>query len=184
MFHVGIWNFYFWNFYLRIFFLCLLDNLKTFYLMEEISAFEKFELQLDSTAKDFLKETAKWAYFLSIIGFIGIGFLLLFAIFAGTIFSTMGSSMPGMGAYGSSFGAAIGAVYFVMAALYFFPVYYLFKFSSNAKKAFRDNDSVALTESFGYLKSHYKFFGILMIILLAIYALFFVFAILGGIMGR
>ncbi|AXB55320.1 DUF5362 family protein [Flavobacterium fluviale] len=151
--------------------------------MEEISAFEKFELQLDSTAKDFLKETAKWAYFLSIIGFIGIGFLLLIAVFAGTIFSALGT-MQGMGGMGASFGAAMGAAYFLMAALYFFPVYYLFKFSSNAKKAFRDNDSAALTESFGYLKSHYKFFGILMIILLSIYALFFVFAILGGLMGR
>ena len=48
--------------------------------MEETSAFEKFELQLDSTAKDFVKEIAKWAYFLSIIGFIGIGFLLLIAV--------------------------------------------------------------------------------------------------------
>lgn len=151
--------------------------------MEETSAFEKFELQLDSTAKDFLKEAAKWAYFLSIIGFIGIGFLALIAVFAGTLFSRF-NSMPGMAAYGGSFGTMIGVIYFLMAALYFFPVYYLFKFSSNAKKAFRDNDSQALTESIGYLKSHYKFFGILMIILLALYALMFVFAILAGIMGK
>ncbi|SFD71538.1 DUF5362 family protein [Flavobacterium phragmitis] len=152
--------------------------------MEETSAFEKFELQLDTTAKDFVKEIAKWAYFLSIIGFIGIGLLLIIAVFAGAIFSAMGSTMPGMGAYGGSFGAAMGAIYFLMAAFYFFPVYYLFKFSSNAKKAFRDNDSEALTSSFGYLKSHYKFIGILMIVLLAIYALFFLFAVLGGLMAR
>ena len=38
--------------------------------MEENSVFEKFELQFDQTAKDFLRETAKWAYFLSIIGFV------------------------------------------------------------------------------------------------------------------
>ncbi len=151
--------------------------------MEETSAFEKFELQLDTTAKDFVQEIAKWAYFLSIIGFIGIGLLLLIAVFAGTIFSAMGSTMPGMGAYGGSFGAAMGAIYFLMAAFYFFPVYYLFKFSSSAKKAFRDNDSEALTSSFGYLKSHYKFIGILMIVLLAIYALIFVFAVLGGLMA-
>ncbi|MBZ4036615.1 DUF5362 family protein [Flavobacterium sp. 17A] len=152
--------------------------------MEETSAFEKFELQLDSTAKDFLKETAKWAYFLSILGFIGLGFLVLIAIFAGAIFSTVGNSMPGMGAYGSSFGAMMTFAYLLMAALYFFPIYYLYKFSSNAKKAFRDNDSGALTDSFGYLKSHYKFIGVLMVVLLAIYALIFVFAILAGLMGR
>ncbi|WP_338840655.1 DUF5362 family protein [Flavobacterium ginsenosidimutans] len=152
--------------------------------MEEKSIFEKFELQLDSTAKDFLKETAKWAYFLSILGFIGVGFFILIAIFAGAIFSAMGNSMQGMGVYGGSFGAAMGAFYFVMAVLYFFPVYFLFKFSSNAKKAFANNDSESLTESLGYLKSHYKFIGVLMIVCLALYALFFVFAIFGAIMGR
>lgn len=152
--------------------------------MEETSVFEKFELQLDSTAKEFLKETAKWAYFLSILGFIGIGFLVLIAVFAGTIFSAMGNSMQGMGMYSGSFGVIMGAVYFIIALLYFFPVYYLFKFSTNAKKAFANNDSESLTESLSYLKSHYKFIGILMIVCLALYALTFVFAIFGAMMAR
>jgi hypothetical protein len=40
--------------------------------------------------------------------------------------------------------------------LYFFPVYYLNKFASNAKAAFKNNDSETLTTSLEYLKSHYK----------------------------
>ena len=39
----------------------------------EKKAFENFELQLNESAKGFLKEAAKWAYFLSILGYIGIG---------------------------------------------------------------------------------------------------------------
>ena len=54
--------------------------------MEETSVFEKFELHLSQSAKDFLRETAKWAYIVSIIGFIGIAFLVLMALFAGTLF--------------------------------------------------------------------------------------------------
>lgn len=150
--------------------------------MEETSVFEKFELQLDQTAKDFLKETAKWAYFLSIVGFVGIGLMLVIAVFAGTIFASMGSAMGG--AFGSSFGAAMGFVYVFIAAIYFFPVYYLFKFSVNAKRAFRDNDSEALSNSLGYLKSHYKFIGIFMAAILALYALIFVFGIIGALFGR
>ncbi|MFD1601681.1 hypothetical protein ACFSJW_16680 [Flavobacterium artemisiae] len=150
--------------------------------MEETSVFEKFELQLDHAAKDFLKETAKWAYFLSILGYVGIGFLLIFAVFAGTLFSALGSGFGGIG--GSSFGFIMGFVYFAMAAIYFFPVYYLNKFASNAKRAFRDNDSEALTTSFQYLKSHYKFIGIFVLILLSLYGLILVFAILGGLLGR
>lgn len=151
--------------------------------MEETSVFEKFELQLDQTAKEFLKETAKWAYFLSILGFVGIGLMLLVAVFAGSLFASMGS-MPGMGAMGGSFGTIMGVFYFFIAALYFFPVYYLNKFASNAKKAFKDNDTEALTVSLGYLKSHYKFIGILMLSILVLYAIIFVFGILGALLGR
>ncbi|KAF2333076.1 DUF5362 family protein [Flavobacterium daemonense] len=152
--------------------------------MEETSVFENFEMQLDHSAKDFLQETAKWAYFLSILGFVGIGLFALIAVFAGAFFSAMGSAMPGMGVYGSSFGALMSFFYLFIGAIYFFPVYYLFKFSSNAKRAFRENDSEALTSSLGYLKSHYKFIGILMVSILALYALFFVLAIFGGLLGR
>lgn len=152
--------------------------------MEETSVFEKFEMQLDSTAKDFLREATKWAYFLAIMGFIGIAFLVIIAIFAGAIFSTMASTVPGMGIYGGSFGAIISFVYLLLAVLYFFPVYYLFKFASNGKRAFRESDSEALTASFGYLKSHYKFVGIFTIILLSLYGLIIVFAALGGLLAR
>ena len=151
--------------------------------MEETSVFEKFDLQLDLTAKDFIKETAKWAYFLSILGYVGIGLLVIIAVFAGTLFSALGVGLGG-GIQGGAFGLMMGFVYFAMAAIYFFPVYYLHKFASNAKKAFRDNDSEALTTSFQYLKSHYKFIGIFVLILLALYGLLIVFAVLGGLFGR
>ncbi|MCD0471129.1 hypothetical protein [Flavobacterium sp. JAS] len=149
--------------------------------MEEASVFENFELQLDQSAKDFLKEIAKWAYFLSILGFVAIGLMIVFAFFAGTVFTSMGNSVPAMG---SSFGAIMGFFYFFIAALYFFPVYYLNKFATNAKKAFRDNDSEALSASFGYLKSHYKFIGIMTLSILVLYGLIFAFGIFGALLGR
>ena len=151
--------------------------------MEENSVFEKFELHLDQYAKDFLKETAKWAYFLSIVGFVGIAFLVIIALCVGFFFSTMGNLVPAMSAMGGSFGMVFTVIYLVIAVIYFFPVYYLFKFASNAKKAFRDNDSEALTSSLEYLKSHYKFFGILTLAILVLYGLIFVLAILRGLMG-
>jgi hypothetical protein len=167
-----------------IFFLCLFLNQKHILQMEENSVFEKFELQLDQSAKDFLKETAKWAYFLSILGFVGIGLMMLIAVFAGTFFAAMGTAIPGASAMGSSFGVVMGIVYFIIAAIYFFPVYYLFKFASNAKKAFRDNDTEALTSSLGYLKSHYKFIGIFMLAILVLYGLIFVLSMFGALLGR
>lgn len=151
--------------------------------MEETSVFEKFELHLSQSAKDFLKETAKWAYIISIIGFIGIAFLVIAALFAGTLFSTLGNTIPGMGGMGGSLGLIIGVFYFALAAIYFFPVYYLNKFAVNGKKAFRENDSEALTNSLEYLKSHYKFIGIFTLSIVILYGAIFVFAILGSLFG-
>lgn len=141
--------------------------------MEEHPIIENFEMQLHQTAKDFLKETAKWAYFLSILGFVGIGFMVFAALFAGTLLSAMGKMNPAMGMMGSSFGMAMAAVYLLIAALYFFPVYYLNKFASNAKAAIRENNSERLTVSLQYLKSHYKFIGIMTLVVFSMYLLMF-----------
>ena len=43
--------------------------------MEEKSQFETFELNLSNSIQGMLKETTNWTFFLSIIGFIGIGHL-------------------------------------------------------------------------------------------------------------
>ena len=141
--------------------------------MDEQSVIGNFEMKLNESAKDFLKETAKWAYFLSIIGYIGIGFIVLISLFAGTIFSAMGRTNSMLGFAGSSFGIFITFLYIVMAVVYFFPVYYLNKFAANAKAALRDNDSEVLITSLGYLKSHYKYIGIMTVIIFSLYLFMF-----------
>lgn len=149
--------------------------------MEEHSVTEHFEMKLSTTAKDFLQETAKWAYFLSILGYIGIGLIIFAALFAGTLFSAMAKMNPAMGMMGSSFGIVMAFVYFLIAVLYFFPVYYLNKFASNAKLAFKNNDSDALTTSLEYLKSHYKYIGIMTLVVFSLYLFMFVGMIVAGI---
>ena len=90
---------------------------------------EVIELHLNDSAKGFLRETAKWAYFLSILGYIMVGFIVVAAIFAGAIFTTIGHMMPveQMGMFSSAFGIIMTVVYLLLAALYFFPIYYLNK---------------------------------------------------------
>ena len=149
--------------------------------MEEHSITENLEMKLNESAKDFLKETAKWAYFLSILGYVGIGFIVLAGLFAGTLFSAMGKMNPAMSSMGSSFGIIMAVVYLLIAALYFFPVYYLNKFASNAKIACATNDSDKLTISFQYLKSHYKFIGIMTLVVFSLYLLMIIGAIIGGV---
>jgi len=134
---------------------------------------------VDHLASAYLGETARWAKFLAIVGFIFCGLLALFALFAGSIFS---AAMRGFGGGGIAFGggAVLTVVYLLLALLYFFPCLYLFRFASKMQVALGNNDQQQLSESFKNLKSCYRFMGILMIIILGFYALVLIVTIIGA----
>jgi hypothetical protein len=133
---------------------------------------------LSSAARGYLLEIAKWGKFLSIVGFIFVGLMVLFGLFFGTI---MGATMaPVGGAFGPAGAGAAGIIYILMALLYIMPIYYLYKYSTEAKNSLMSNNNPGLESALGNLKSHYKFMGIFTIVILSIYALFFVIAIVGG----
>ena len=127
------------------------------------------EIGLTRIGIKYIKESANWAQFLSILGFIVIGFMLLGSIFAGTMFSQF-----------DEFGVLpfpsflFGLIYLIVAIIYFFPIYYLYKFSSEVKRAINLKNSMALESGLKNLKSHYKFLGIATIVVLAIYILAFI----------
>ncbi len=120
-------------------------------------------MSLSNLSKTYLNETSKWTRFLAIVGFV----MLAIMIIAGFSMSII------MNAFGSndfdSLGFATGIPYLFIGALYFFPIYYLYKFSTNIKAALYDNNDGSEEKAFENLKSHYKFMGILMIVLLAFY---------------
>ena len=140
-----------------------------------------FELQVDHQSNAYLRETAKWAKFLSIIGFIGCALIILVGIFAGSVMATTMGDMAG--GFGSGMGVVMAVVYILFALLAFFPYLYLYRFANQMQVALRNNDQAALTTSFGNLKSCFKFVGILTIIILAFYALALVFGVLGATMA-
>jgi uncharacterized membrane protein len=132
-------------------------------------------LKLNNYAKEFLKETAKWAYFLAIVGFIGVGLMILMALFMGAVFS----ALPETTDIPFNMGPFFTILYLIFAGLYFFPVLYLYRFANKMKMALARNDEDVLTNSFESLKSHYKFMGIMTIVLLAFYALIFILGLFG-----
>ena len=145
--------------------------------MEHNSSFDSFELQFTPVAQGFLRETAKWARFLSIVGFI---FICLYVLLALMMFAMGGAmdaasenmdGMGGMGMMGAVGGAAMGVIYLICALIYFFPILYLYRFASNTLSALDSNNTDQLTNGLENLKSHYKFMGILMCIALIFIAL-------------
>ena len=148
---------------------------------DQKSSFDSFELQLTQQSLAFLKEIAKWATFLSIVGFIGLGFMLLAGIFVMAAGSKISEAQAAMGQASPFPMAAIGFVYLIASVLYFFPIMYLYKFASNTKDALASNNTEKLTAAFSNLKSHYKFLGILTIISIAFVILAFIFGIVAGV---
>ncbi len=139
-------------------------------------------LQLTPLSLDYLNQTRKWTYFLSIIGFIFCGLLALAGLFFGSIMTSLdhftseftgGSSMA---ALGSGF---MTVFYLVVAFLIFIIYRYLFRFSVHLKTALASNENIALEDSFKNLKSYWKITGIITIIALVFYAIAFLFALIG-----
>lgn len=142
------------------------------------------ELELETAARDYLLEAAKWGKFLSIVGFIFTGLMVVASFFVGTIFSSMndlqgiegGEDLGGLAMLG---GGVITFFYLLVALLYFVPTFYFYRFSTNTKAAIENGSSTDLTAGLGNLKSCFKFWGIFTIVILGFYALMFLFGLLG-----
>jgi len=146
----------------------------------EISLIEtENQLVINESTRGYLTEIRKWANFLSIVGFVFVGLMALMSIFLGVLFSIipkpeMGFPLPT---------ALFAVFYFLLTALYFFPVYYLYQFSVKLKHALLGKATDMLESSFRFLKSHYKFIGILTIIFLALYPIMIIVMIIIGAKG-
>lgn len=123
---------------------------------------------LTDQAFRYLDSGARWARFLAIVGYVGIGLMVLAALFA----VVAGASYGRRGMYGSDVPVALmGFLYIIMAVLYFFPIHYLYNFATKAREAFVRRDAKTLEAAMRFMSLHYQFLGILMIIVLSLYGL-------------
>lgn len=138
----------------------------------------KSQLEVDSVAANYLSETAKWGKFLAIVGFVFTAIIILAGLFFTVAISSMG------GYYGSVFaglGPVIGIFYIAIGAIYLYPCLCLYRFSTKMKAALLVSDQETLNEAFNQHRKMYKFFGIITIIVLGLYALIFIFGGLAAI---
>lgn len=124
-----------------------------------------FDFGIDETAKEHLRESAKWGKFLAIVSFISFGLILLFAL--GALLLAQGAEQTGV---------FVG--YTIVALLYFYPMWTLYKFSSLSKQAVNTGNQQQLTEAFRHLKNMLKFLGIVTIIGMALVGLSLVFGVI------
>jgi hypothetical protein len=156
--------------------------------MEQNQDSTLFGMSLDQTGKTQLAEAAKWAKFLSIMGFIFCGLIVLMGVFFGSFFSMFSGELNRNSPYGDisasrGVGAMAAIMYILMALIYFFPCLFLFRFATKMKTALASNDQETLNTSFQNLKATFRFIGILTIILLSFWVLALIFGLLGAATG-
>ena len=137
------------------------------------------QITLNSNSKSFLREISRWAFFFSILGFISIAFLLIGAVLIGTLYAPMINMLAGQQGL-PAIGFSVAATYFLSALLYVIPVWYLFKFSRKMKLALATKNDDELADAFENLKSHFKFIGVLTIIVISLYVLLIGFSLIAG----
>jgi hypothetical protein len=160
--------------------------------MEQNQDTSLFGINVDQAGKSHLADTAKWAKFLAVFGFIICGLIVIIGIFFGSFFSMFSSQLGGDNPYsdiggspgfGSAMGSAMAIIYVIMALIYFFPCLYLFRFATKMKTALASNDQLVLNTSFQNLKAAFRFVGILTIIGMAFWLLAIIVGLLGAATG-
>lgn len=117
---------------------------------------------------------AKWATFLAVLGFIGLGIMVILALFTlllGSTFANFTTLKGGTVIY--------AAIFIILAVLYYFPLSYLYRAAKELKASVYSVSQDLLTSGFKNLKLHFRFIGILAIVMLSIYALIFIAGMIG-----
>lgn len=134
--------------------------------------------QLSAQSLRWLYDAARWAKFIAIVAFIGLGLLVIVGFVIG----------PAINALNNEFesaplpfpGTLFGVIYLVVSLIYFFPFLFLYQFANGVTIAYKTNDEEKLNASLVYIKKHFNYIGVLLIILLSLYALLFIIGILGA----
>lgn len=124
-------------------------------------------LQISEQTAVVLSQSARWAKFLSIVGFVMTGFMILASFILPGLLARNTYAMPDM--VFPVQGLRINFI--IMAVLLFIPCLFLFRFSTRMKEALENNRQDLFEDSFQNLKSTFKFYGIVTIIVLSIYTL-------------
>ncbi|RYZ56449.1 MAG: hypothetical protein EOO14_12315 [Chitinophagaceae bacterium] len=143
-----------------------------------------FSLTIDPLTKAHLAETAKWARFLAIVGFVFLLLLILVGVYSAFTLNRFEESYRELGGgvsdgITSSAGTGMAVVYTIMAVIWFFPLLFTFRFANQMRNALQGNNQELLTTAFQNLKVCFRYLGIVTVIFLVMIALSLLFGIMG-----
>ncbi|QNK61927.1 hypothetical protein H7F33_15380 [Pedobacter sp. PAMC26386] len=135
-------------------------------------------LWITEDIRSYIYDAAKWTRFLSIVGFVLTAMCVMSAFSVAPMLEALSKTMPGNPML--KLGPAVWTiVYLLFALLQFYPSFLLYKFSTSANKAVLFADQPSLGEAISKLKSFFKFWGILTLVIISLYILMIVLVIAG-----
>lgn len=148
--------------------------------MEETVIYKKKEtpMLVSDVSKKQLKEISSWATFFAILGFVGVGLMALVAILIVVVVPLIPTD--GSNSFAMYPTTLIGGVYLVIAVVYFFPVLYLFRFATKMKSALLDSNILKVDDAFINMKSHFRYMGIMTIVIISLYILAAIIVVIMG----
>lgn len=119
---------------------------------------------------DQLARTKPWVRLMSVLLFVGAGFLVLAAI-AMFVVGAIGAGTTGMrnAAMGAGMGVGLGAFYLVLAVLYIFPGMKLWKYASRIEHLIQSNQELDLVSALSEQRAFWKFAGIAAVLCIVLY---------------
>jgi magnesium-transporting ATPase (P-type) len=126
---------------------------------------EERKIEIGPESLNHLNSMWKWTMFLSILGFIFLGLLIIAGVVTSTFLTAFKTQEANLG-IPESF---MIIILIVIAAIYFFPVFFLFRFSRNTRDAIQNLDKRKLEKAFRNLRIYFTYIGIMVIVVLSIY---------------
>jgi uncharacterized membrane protein YdbT with pleckstrin-like domain len=121
------------------------------------------ELQVDQPASKNLTDAARWAKFLSIVGFVFIGLLIIFFLaMQSAITSALAEYVPAFSA-SYSFGILLGVVVVAVGIICVLMIF-LFRASTLIRKGIETKNQETFNNGLASLKAYFTMYGILTII--------------------
>ncbi len=143
--------------------------------IEQEAIFET-DLQLDIESRTYLKEAAKWARFLGILGFIGSGFILLAILTiwysSSQAFGLLGSSSLALASMGMGI---LIFIYLLLAVISFFIALFTFRFGQRTSRALLNDQQMDLKSGLSNLRFIFRTYGIMAITYISIMILAIIF---------
>jgi len=121
-------------------------------------------LRITSSLRQNWHAASRWGLFFAVLGFLYLG-LLLFTMFS-------------VASLGGTEAAIMIFMVLMIGTFVFIPTWFMFQFSQNIQKGVSNSDIHATETGFSFLRKFYQFAGILLAIVLGIYALIFLIMLL------